>query len=280
MRKLLILLSTLCLFTQTSAQDVQKCCGTSSSTFLLGSTSYARHTQCLYAPGDFTGAVSGSIVRLYYRYGVSGITEGNTLGQLRISLIQTPATAFSGVDFLTGLQTVLNASALTIPPGSSGEWFSIDLDTPFEYDPTLSLVVDIRFETSVNTSFGTMSVSGTTGRKIMSNSTTTTSGETWTTLQDIGFDLLGTGTSDRLPGVTSLFPNPADTRTELNLAVPLKEQALLTLSDISGRAVLLQQMPAGCSRATIDVSELPHGTYLLQLRGPSGLIDHRPLVLQ
>ncbi|HNU58229.1 MAG TPA: hypothetical protein PKN30_16690 [Flavobacteriales bacterium] len=47
MKRLYTLLGTIGLLLSASGQDVQKCCGSNSSTFLLGSTSYARHTQCL-----------------------------------------------------------------------------------------------------------------------------------------------------------------------------------------------------------------------------------------
>src|SRR5690606_15014385 len=171
MRKLFTSLLFTALLAPAWAQQVQKCCGTSSSTFLLGSMNYARHTQCLYAPGDFTGAEAGSITRLYYRYGVSGIGLGNTLEQVTISMLQTSATSFTGVEFLIGLQTVIGPAMLEIAPGVSGDWFYFDLDTPFEYDPSLSLVVDINFAHSTNTAFGTMSVGSTSGRKIMSSST-------------------------------------------------------------------------------------------------------------
>ena len=171
------------------AQQVEKCCGTSSSTFLLGSPAYARHTQCLYAPGELTGAVVGQIHRLYYRYGNSGVALGNTLGNITISMVQTNATSFTGVNFLTGLQTVFQADSLTIAPGVSGDWFNFNLDALFNFDPSLSLVVDIRWETSANSAFGTMSVGNTTGRKIMSPDPSSPTGEAWNTLQDIGFAL-------------------------------------------------------------------------------------------
>ncbi|MCB0767628.1 MAG: T9SS type A sorting domain-containing protein [Flavobacteriales bacterium] len=278
MKRPLTLLFTTSLLLTTYGQDVQKCCGSSSSTFLLGSTSYARHTQCLYAPNDFTGAVAGQITRLYYRYGVSGITLGNTLGDLTISMVQTPATAFSGVEFLTGLQTVLETASFTIAPGESGDWFMIDLTTPFTYDPSQSLVVDISFETSENTAFGTMSTSGNTGRKIMWDQTGTTSGEAWDTLQDIGFDVGSVGMSERALTRTHLFPNPADRQADLFWAAPLEEHAQITLTDLTGRNVLVAQVPAGSTNTSIPVDGLSTGIYVLHLRDGSGLLFAERLV--
>lgn len=256
----------------TFAQDVQKCCGTTSSTFLLGSTSYARHTQCLYAPDELEGAVEGYIVRLYYRYGNSGITLGNTLGDVTIKLGQTTATAFSGVEFLTELETVLETASVSIAPGASGDWFSIDLTTPFEFDPTRSLVVDISFETSENTTFGTMSTSGNTGRKIMSEFTGTTSGESWDTLQDLGFDLSLTGMSERALTGAVLYPNPTSARVDLVWSEPLVTNATLTIHDASGRLVHTAQLGAGNTRTAMDLTGLSSGMYGVQLRDGSGLL--------
>ena len=279
MKRTLTLLIAISVAGTTYTQEVQKCCGTSSSTFLLGSTNYARHTQCLYAPGDFTGATSGSIIRLYYRYGTSGVANGNTLGDLSISLRQTTATAFSGVQFLTGLQSVLDATSLSIAPGQSGNWFSIDLDTPFLYDPTQSLVVDIRFETSANTAFGTYATSGNTGRKIMSDSTASPTGETWDTLQDLGFDLDdGAGVSQRVLTDVMLYPNPAEARSELMWTMPLAQGGFITLSDLSGRTMMTSPVVAGLIRTSVDLTSMAKGMYLLQLRDATGLLYSERLV--
>ncbi len=279
MKRILTLLFATCLVATTYAQEVQKCCGTSSSTFLLGSPSYARHTQCLYAPGDFTGAVAGHIVRLYYRYGNSGVALGNTLGDFSISLIQTSATSLNGVQFLTGLQSVLEVNSFSIPPGQSGNWFSIDLDTPFLYDPTQSLVVDTRFETSSNTAFGTYSTSGTTGRKIMSSSTTDLSGEAWGTLQDVGFDLdQGTGMIQRVLTNVMLYPNPAAASSELFWTTPLAQDGFITLTDLSGRTMMTRPVAAGLTRTSVDLTSMAKGMYLLQLRDAAGLLYSGRLV--
>ncbi|MBK7085996.1 MAG: hypothetical protein IPH53_15565 [Flavobacteriales bacterium] len=48
-------------FAPTQAQTVQKCCGSSNSTFLLGNLATANHSQCLYLPTDLTGATDGEI---------------------------------------------------------------------------------------------------------------------------------------------------------------------------------------------------------------------------
>lgn len=259
------------------AQDVQRCCSASSSTFMLGSTTYARHTQCLYTPGDLTGEANGHITRLYFRYG-TGVNQGNTLGAFRISLGQTTATTFSDATFLTDLDTVLEASSYTIAAGATGNWFSIDLTTPFPYDASKSLVVDTRFETSQVTNFGTQA-SDVVGQKIISPSTTDPTGQLWETLQDIGFDVIGSlGMSTRVMTQVNIFPNPTSTQVDLTWSAPLEENASLTVCDLSGRMVLEDRLAKGSVRTSVGVSDLAEGIYTLQVRDGSGLLLSKRLM--
>ncbi|HMQ77421.1 MAG TPA: T9SS type A sorting domain-containing protein [Flavobacteriales bacterium] len=243
------------------AQDVQKCCGTSNSTFLLGNLSTASHSQCLYLPSDLTNATAGPITRLYYRYGTTGQTTGNTLTGFMVRLTQTSATAFAGGNtFFTGLDTALIRASFTIPPGTTGDWFPIDLDDPFTYDPALTLVVDLSFTGSANTGFGTLSTN-LAGRKLYWNDISSPTGQSVvTTWQDIGFDLNApTGISG--PAVSStmqLFPNPTTGLVHLRSAAPLGP---LELRDLTGRT-LLRFAPTG-PEADLDLRTLPPGSYLL-----------------
>lgn len=261
-----------------AAQDVQKCCGTSNSTFLLGNIDYARHTQCLYTPGDLTGETAGNIVRLYYRYGDTGQQAGNTLGDLRIALGQTQATAFDGLAFFTEVEPVLTSANYTIAPGTTGQWFAIDLTTPFPYDPTSTLIVDIRFETSATQVFGTLSTTSA-NRKMMSASLTDEEGELWDSLQDIGFDLDGATTVlEHARTSFTLLPNPAHTQVTLRLDKALDSPATIQVMDLGGRTVAQERAAIGTERIGLDVAALPAGTYLVQLREGNGRTSHHKLV--
>lgn len=263
---------------QASAQEVQKCCGTSNSTFLLGNIDYARHTQCLYTPADLTGEAAGYITRLYYRYGSTGIDAGNTLGEFSVSLGQTDMAAFDGLAFFTDVDLALQTAAFTIAPGAQGDWFAIDLATPFLYDPTRTLIVDIRFTTSVTENFGTLSTTAT-DRKMMSASTTDLEGELWDSLQDLGFDLDdNAGISAHAIQGSTVLPNPATTYTELRLPAPLNAHAMLTLTDATGRIVRSQQVPQGSTRIGLDLAALPAGMYLLHLHDAAGPLLTQRLV--
>ncbi len=264
---LLLLLVSLC--PVLNAQDVQKCCGTSNSTFLLGNLSTASHSQCLYLPGDLTGAVAGEITRLYYRYGTTGQANGNVLTDFMVRLTQTTATAFAGGNtFFTGLDTALVRASYSIAPGTTGDWFAIDLDSTFTYDPTRTLVVDLSFTGSVTTTFGTLATNQA-GRKLYWNDLSSPTGQSVvTTWQDIGFDVaVPTGISAPAASTTTqLFPNPTTGLVHLRSAGSLGP---LEVHDLTGRT-LLRFAPSG-PEADLDLRTLPPGTYLLRGVGAGAL---------
>ena len=256
---LLLLLVSLC--PVLNAQDVQKCCGTSNSTFLLGNLSTASHSQCLYLPGDLTGAVAGEITRLYYRYGTTGQANGNVLTDFMVRLTQTTATAFAGGNtFFTGLDTALVRASYSIAPGTTGDWFAIDLDSTFTYDPTRTLVVDLSFTGSVTTTFGTLATNQA-GRKLYWNDLSSPTGQrVVTTWQDIGFDVaVPTGVNGPIAApAPSVHPNP--TSGLLVVDTP-GTPGPLSVGDLTGRTLL--RFTPTTSPALLDLGALPAGTYLL-----------------
>lgn len=241
-----------------NGQTVQKCCGTSNSTFLLGNLSTANHSQCIYTPGDLTGEVDGSITRIYYRYGTTGQALGNTLTNFMVRMVQTAATTFAGGNtFFTGLDTVLTSASYTIAPGATGDWFTIELDSTFAYDASLTLVVDISFTGSATTNFGTYSTNMA-GRKLYWSDLTSPTGESVvTTWQDIGFDLAPV-TSVAEVGTDNMlfFPNPATHTVHLTGIAP---NTAYRLQSTDGRVV----RTGTASSSGIPVTDLANGTYLI-----------------
>jgi len=78
-------------------------------------------------------------------------------------------------------------------------------------------------------------------------------------------------------GLFTLAPNPATGM--VTVSWELGEQLSLTLTDASGREVLRMPMPAGQTTATLDVSHLPKGIYLVTLKTSQGS-SSRQLVVQ
>ncbi|MBK6541907.1 MAG: T9SS type A sorting domain-containing protein [Flavobacteriales bacterium] len=253
-------------FAPTQAQTVQKCCGSSNSTFLLGNLATANHSQCLYLPTDLTGATDGEITRIYYRYGTTGQTSGNTLTNFMVRMTQTSATAFVGGDtFFTGLDTVLTRATFTIAPGTTGDWFVIPLDSAFTFDASLTLVVDISFTGSATTNFGTYSTN-LAGRKLYWNDLTSPTGESVvTTWQDIGFDLAPTtGVVDHFAAAPLLpYPNPTISSVQLAGAAPNTPFQLIHTDGRILRSGTLS--PEG-----IDMNGLDPGLYFVGIPARSG----------
>lgn len=256
------------------AQTVQKCCGTSNSTFLLGNLSTASHSQCLYTPGDLTGAIDGGITRIYYRYGNTGQTDGNTLTNFMVRMTQTSATGFAGGNtFFTGLDTVLTSPSYTIAPGTTGDWFVLELDSTFMYDASLTLVVDLSFTGSLITNFGTLSTN-LAGRKLYWNDLTSPTGQSVvTTWQDIGFDLAPSNAVEGpvVAATGAVYPNPV--RDQLRVSNALQNEPFRLIA-ADGRVHADGAWPAD----GLDLSRAAPGIYLLAFSGPSGTRQYRFVV--
>ncbi len=103
------------------------------------STVAGKQVQSLIAPGEFTGAYFGFITKFYVQ-GTASIT--GTWSTFVIKMGQTTATTLPSGALATGLTTVYSATTVTAATTAAG-WVSFTLQTPFLYDPTKSLIVDI-----------------------------------------------------------------------------------------------------------------------------------------
>ncbi len=265
MRKIATLLLVLPFAINLSAQQMQKCCNTTNSSFLLGSMTYARHNQSLYLPSDFNNNISGNITHIYYRYGTANAEQGNVLTDLTISMAHTTQTSFINDLFITqGLQPVLTSAVYTIPPGLPDEWFVIELDQPFAYDASLNLVVDINFDQSET--LLTCRAVATPGRKIATGDPLSPVGTTTTSdnLHDIGFDLDGaTGISSSGPITFTSHPNPANDRLQVTFGQAIDAPIEVRIMDATGRSVGERKLPKGSDRLLLDVSAFAPGLYTI-----------------
>ena len=116
--------------------------GTGSNSFPLNSTS-TRKTEHHYLANEFPGAYAGNITHVYLQR--SGTySSSSTYTDLTVSLAQTASSAFpSNTTFYTPVTQVYYAASTVIPAGAADEWFVIPLTTPFPYDPSQALIVQI-----------------------------------------------------------------------------------------------------------------------------------------
>ncbi len=261
---------TLLIFTSYDcfAQSIFKGLNTTNSAFLLGATN-ARKSQCLYKPSDFnTLPNNGEITKIYYRYGSTGIDTAHSLSPFTIKLGQTSDLAFAGDSmFFTGLTTVRFDSVYTIPAGIQGDWFGIDLQTPFTYDSAKTLIVEIKFYHTTEVTFGTLG-SNDTIQKIISADTgavaeTSFGSNTW---QDFGFDYtITTGkanlnTSDDV----MIYPNPTSGLITIN-NLGLKNEGTISVFDVYGKLVFKNNYYSSKTSQNIDITALERGVYFLKI---------------
>lgn len=133
---------------------------TGSNAFPFNSTTNKK-TQYIYKPGDIVAAPGGLIDTIWFRNNntASGTSAGpGTYSNLQIRLGQTSNLTFQGtggLDFYppSSLTTVINSPSYTInQTAPSGAWYYIPLPTPFPYDPTQSLIVDVEMDNRTSSS--------------------------------------------------------------------------------------------------------------------------------
>ncbi len=129
--------------------------GGAGNTFPFNVTA-GKRIQWIYLPGDFsqpTPAPQGRITRLHFR--ISTVGSG-VFSQLEIKMGQTTLTELPSTDWYAGpMQTVYSRATDSLSVAAIGDWLSIDLDIPFAYDPTQSLVIDINQCARVGTGIST-----------------------------------------------------------------------------------------------------------------------------
>ena len=108
----------------------------------LSWTSAGAKGEQLWPAGDFGAVPSGKqISRIYYFTHSSG-NGSAPYDHLRISMKQENVANLSSGSWTTGITEVFFSSNYTIN-NINGQWFSIDLDNPFPFNPNLPLIVQI-----------------------------------------------------------------------------------------------------------------------------------------
>lgn len=136
------------------------------NTFPLGEPN-GKKVEFLYLPGDFNqpspapaGNITSISIRISTEYTVPGT---NVFSDLSINLGQASITALPLGSFYQGPMTNVYYSASVSLTAVAGDWLTIQLDTPFYYDPSQSLIVGIEhcgYTGSANFVGGTTTGSG------------------------------------------------------------------------------------------------------------------------
>lgn len=116
----------------------------SAANFVPFSSTATRKIRTIYRPFDFTSTPFSGNIDTLFMASASGSGSG-TWSNLTISLGQTSDTVLTTTSFTTNLTTVLQAASFSIPSVSSNQYFRFPLTTPFSYDATQSLIVEISY---------------------------------------------------------------------------------------------------------------------------------------
>lgn len=170
--------------------------GTSNNSFPLNSTT--NKVQWIYDPGMFTStgtgagqpAFAGLITHVYFRIG-STLNTNSTYSNFTIKLGQNVGTqtTWSSSTWNTGLTTCFQATSHQLTGATTNSWYMVQLQTPFVYDPTQSLVFEI--STSGGTGATVLQYTANGNRRIWGASSSTPNGSSYGSgLVDFGFDIV------------------------------------------------------------------------------------------
>ena len=105
-----------------------------------------KDVQLLYLPGDFNQpapAPAGSITSISFFISPSYSLGPWTYTDMTIKMGQSGITSFTSGSFYPGALTTVYYRASVSLSASAGTWLTLTLDSPFAYDPTQSLIVDV-----------------------------------------------------------------------------------------------------------------------------------------
>ena len=162
--------------------------GTATNVFPFRTTSSNR-TQWCYAAGEFSGAYPGFISAIYVQTMATG---SSTYTNFTVKLGEMPAsfTTFPNGTYLTSnMTTHLSSSSYSMPSHVNGNWYKIPLQSPYMYDPSKTLIIEIS-NTAYSNGFGTRHDNGTGGTKRIYGNVANSSGTAGTSYGLMGIDIM------------------------------------------------------------------------------------------
>ena len=168
--------------------------GNSSNSFPLNSAT--NKVQWIYDAGMFnsngtsgTPAFAGLITHVYWRIGGSANSSSN-YSNFTIKMAQNVGTqnTWTGTTWNTGMTTVFSQASFQLTGAATNSWVMVQLQTPFVYDPTKSLVFEISTTGGTGNTVAQFTTNG--SRRIWGNSTGGSGTGFGTGLVDMGFDII------------------------------------------------------------------------------------------
>lgn len=152
--------------------------GDNAMPFGSGSFGDVRH-QVVYTAAEVGAAGQISAIRFQYVATLgAAVTCPNTTVRLGHTSLSALTTTFANNINRSSPQTIIDNATVTIPAGSAGNWFTIVLATPFNYNGVDNLVVEIERTTACNGNVYIAIVNAADNRRAESNAADTTAGST------------------------------------------------------------------------------------------------------
>jgi hypothetical protein len=238
--------------------------------------------QDIYGPGEFTGATAGLIDVVWVR--MASTTAGaGPYTDFEVSLGQNIGTGTtSSTNFNTGLTSVYSNASYTTPAVSAGGWIEIPLSSSFEYDPTLSLVVEIKSTGVTGTGLNVYRLN-LSDRRVYGPNAATTGGTVFNGPMELGLSIspIVLSTEDNVLSKILLYPNPSETG-EFYLNIPQNINDLeVTIYNVLGAKVFSQKGFSTGNKVLINASSIQsNGIYIVKLTSRSkGLTASKKLMV-
>jgi len=255
-----------------------------------------KRIQTLIKAGDFNQPISaptGNITHFYVKISTYPLGPATYTG-LNIKFGQTPATSLP-TSFIPLTDIVYQRNTVTLT-AAAGTWLEFELDTPFEYSSTQSLIVEIE-QCGVTGSFSGFSLAHTTGLGSGNNgrsySTTVTcvapyQGLTTGRVVNCGINVTPmTGVITpvlNIPDKYNLsqnYPNPFNPTTTINFSIPKSGFVALKVFDVLGKEVATlvnETRVAGNYTVAFDGSRLSSGVYYYRIQADD-YMDVKQMIL-
>ncbi|MBL7682868.1 MAG: T9SS type A sorting domain-containing protein [Flavipsychrobacter sp.] len=186
-KKLLLLMLLIVSVNLVQAQTYIRTATGATNVFPFGSST--NRVQYLYEAADFSPAVPmGTITKVYFKAQSTSTSTYSNMTLLIGTTALTPTTWPTGaVPWITGLNSAFFASSYTIP-AVTGQWFSFTLTTPFFWDGTSNIIIDVYSNSAGGIYLDQGSVGG--NRRLWGVSTNTNANAGGTGSAALGLDII------------------------------------------------------------------------------------------
>ena len=115
-----------------------------------------KRVQWVVAAGEFNQPsptpANNNITNLWFWANAAG-TGNYTNLTIRMALVSTSTFISTGA-FYTGPMTTVRSQNTAVTPSGANTWFNVPLTTPFFYDPTMNLIIEVSHCGYTGTGFG------------------------------------------------------------------------------------------------------------------------------